>query len=234
MVEIHLCPVENAIEQRVQTKSKSFKSRATGIFKLRSNARPMDDITGIGSNVLDGPMVTIPLAALFHTPEPLCLAATYFITFNGHPSGSAIGQVSLSMIASPTAFTSLLNSTLIPPNLPFQNYLTLCRDSQCWRRWWAILVGARLCFHNFQRHERASGQRPIDLHKMVAIQYCSRVPELGGLEHVLKVKLEDQANEVLMYADNEKAGLQWADAIHQAVWNRPYMVTDGADHTYDY
>ena len=116
-MDLFFCQVGNAIEQRINAKMKSLKERATGIFKVNRSQSKTEGI------ISDDPMVSIPLAVLFHasTSQPLNVSACYFVTTNGLPGGSAIGDVSISLIASPSAF---ILSQGLETQQRFQNYLT--------------------------------------------------------------------------------------------------------------
>ena len=56
----------------------------------------------------------------------------------------------------------------------------------------------------------------------MAINYYASSPEYGGLENLVRITLDDQS-ELIAYGDDDKQGLAWADAIHRAVWNQPYV-----------
>lgn len=223
-MDVFVCPVGNAIEQRLAAKMKSFKDRASGLLKIhrthsRTDTMPPED-----------PMVSIPLAMLLQPQQLLSdgtrrLAACYYVrsacqgSLAGSSSGSSVlGEISFDMTAAPDAFVQTTAEAQL-----YQNYLTVHAGSHCWRRQWGFLADASLHFFDFQRHEKPSAgiRDAIDLTKAVGIKHYAE--HECGLQNVIKVIFDDHG-EFLAYADDEANAVRWADAIHRAVWNQPYLV----------
>lgn len=224
VIDIFVCPVGNAIEQRLAAKVKSLRDRASELLKISRSQSRTDSAS------LEDPMVSIPIAVLLQPQQQLSngirrLAACYYVRSGSaggmtgpSPSSPVLGEVSLDLIAAPEAFVQATTSIQL-----YQNYLSMQAEGHGWRRQWGVIANSNLHLFDFQRHEKPSTgfKNIVDLTKAVSIKHYGE--HECGLQNVVKVTFDDH-HELLAYADDETSAVRWADAIHRAVWNQPYFV----------
>jgi hypothetical protein len=204
-INIHVVPI-NGVDARVNAKVKSFKAKATGLLKLgkeRTDSRATI-ITHPEEDQED--FLSIPLSALLNDPNRE-LAGCFPL------DGGVIG---LHLCLSQNALTTMtLSSKDLVVN---QQYLTIQKGHHHWQRTFAVLKGQSLQIHDHRRHTQKLSN--ISLETVVGIHF--HPVHACGIDNVLNIVFEN-GTELAAYADDEQQGLNWADAVHRAVWSQPYV-----------
>lgn len=212
-LNIFVCATGGSLEEKVQAKMRSLKSRASGLLKLnRAESICKEKV------LEDDPVLSIPLSSLVKvgTRSPQ-VSGCFYVNATEMPGSAIVGEMAIHVVASPDAFIiPAVEEPIMAVN--HQQYLTLL-ESRLWRRSYAVLEDRRLQIRDFQRHE-VEPTSTLALNSVVEIKFVPEHP--CGVDNVLSLAFED-GNELLAYADDQDQGLEWTDKIHRAVWNQPYV-----------
>ncbi|PJF20122.1 hypothetical protein PSACC_00064 [Paramicrosporidium saccamoebae] len=215
MLDIFVCPTGGSLEQKMQAKMRSLKSRASEILKLgRTNSQmrqqPIDE----------DPVLSIPLGSLLRKSNGSAqLSGCFYINANENPGSAIVGEMSVHVVASPDSFTAPAVEEAPLARFTHCQYLTI-QESRHWKRYHAVLDGRDLHLQDFELHHKLVSAT-IDLDSVIELEYLKE--HICGVENVFRVRFEN-GHEILAYADNEMQGLEWADKVHRAVWNQPYII----------
>lgn len=218
-----MCPSSSTLEQRVSAKVNNIRSKASGLLGIgRANSSSNN-----GGAEYDYPAVSLCLEMLFEKTQHYgkgILAApqvsgSFYVVAPSEAGSSIVGEIAVHLIASPEAFVRPNDTPVVLGQGNHQQYLTIKLGSHCWERTWAVLRNRDLHLQDFQRRTH-SRVEPLNLDSVVRIEYCPQ-HEIG-VEHAIHLIFEDDS-EMIAYADSEQQGYAWADAVHQAVWNQPYV-----------
>lgn len=223
-----ICPYNGTLDGKVR----QIKATANGLLNkltagkshLRQSSLQPTEENEPGVNIPLGPLISEKTGSL-----GICSTASYYLRASAEPTSPIVGEIALQIVTSPEAFKVFPNQVhpltpaqeREPQNILHQQYLTIPSGNHCWKRVYALLHHRNLHLNDFQRHHQSHGA-PINLNSMTDVHFLPA--HSSGLENVLIMSFEREP-QLMVYADDEIQGLEWADAVSRAVWNQPYVYS---------
>lgn len=193
-------------------KINNFKAAASDLLKIGRSSKGQADH---GDEQL---LMTLPLSLVIASNNNNSLLGCFYL--RKKEGGEIGGEMAIQLAATSDSFKSAMPTAIATETPVHQQYLTLHSGPHQWQRLYAYLHQRTLFLNNPQR-QQSSQLAPVSLAAMINVRFMTK--HACGLENVLTMTFEnDQV--LLAYADDEKQGLEWADAVSKAVWNQPYVV----------